>query len=305
MKKKWILIVLILCSIFALHITTRADFGSFSGESDYGSSSDWSSGDSYSSYDYDRNYDRDYGSSSGDDSLGVVVGMSIFIFIAVIFGGKSKERSKKKSGKKVRITGQSKNSGNTKLTSIAEFTKHDPNFRVQKLTEKAANLYVQMQNGWTAKDIEPLRPYFTDALFTQMERSLQEIKKRGETNMVERIAVLDVTPLGFKQSAGEDIITLRLRTRIIDYTVNDSTKKVVSGSRDREKFMTYEWDLLRPSGIKTSADTGATKRITCPSCGAPLDVNASARCEYCGSVITLQAQDWVISAIRGIRQETR
>lgn len=171
--------------------------------------------------------------------------------------------------------------------------------------EKAANLYVQMQNDWTAKDIEPLRPYFSDALFTQMERSLKEIVKRGETNMVERIAVLEVTPLGFRQSAGEDIITLCLRTRIVDYTVNDSTKEVVSGSRNREKFMTYEWDILRPSGMITGEDTGTTKRISCPSCGAPLDVNASARCPYCGSVIQQQAKDWVIGAIRGIRQETR
>ncbi len=162
-----------------------------------------------------------------------------------------------------------------------------------------------MQNGWTAKDIEPLRPYFTDALFTQMERALQDIAKRGETNMVERIAVLEVVPQGFRQSAGEDIITLRLRTRIIDYTVNDSTQELVSGSRDREKFMTYEWDMLRPSGITTSAESDATKRISCPGCGAPLDVNASARCPYCGAVIRQRAQDWVISAIRGIRQETR
>ena len=39
-------------------------------------------------------------------------------------------------------------------------------------------------------------------------------------------------------------------------------------------------------------------------CGAPLDVNASARCPYCGTVIQQQAQDWVISAIRAIKQQT-
>ena len=172
------------------------------------------------------------------------------------------------------------------------------------LCEKASNLYVQMQNGWTAKNIESLRPYFTDALFTQMERSLQGYVQRGETNVVERIAVLDVTPLGFHQTGGEDHILLRLRTRITDYTVQDSTQKIVRGSRDQEKFMTYEWDLLRPTGTQTSAESGGTKRVTCPGCGAPLDVNASARCPYCGTVLQQQAQDWVISAIRGIKQQT-
>lgn len=305
MKKRWILILLLVCCIFAIPVTTRADFGNFSGDSDYGGSSDWSSGNSYSSYDDDRDYGSSSG-ASGDDSLGFVVTLIIFIAITVIGGG-SKERGKKKrGGKKSKNAEKSKTDrSKTKLTSIAEYTKLDPNFKAQELTEKAANLYVQMQNDWTAKDIEPLRPYFSDALFTQMERSLKEIVKRGETNMVERIAVLEVTPLGFRQSAGEDIITLCLRTRIVDYTVNDSTKEVVSGSRNREKFMTYEWDILRPSGMITGEDTGTTKRISCPSCGAPLDVNASARCPYCGSVIQQQAKDWVIGAIRGIRQETR
>ena len=70
------------------------------------------------------------------------------------------------------------------------------------------------------------------------------------------------------------------------------------------RIYSYEWDLLRPTGTKTEAESGETKRITCPGCGAPLDVNASARCPYCGTVIQQQAQDWVISAIRAIKQQT-
>ena len=138
-----------------------------------------------------------------------------------------------------------------------------------------------------------------------MERSLRGYAERGETNVVERIAVLDVTPLGFRQTGGDDLITLRLRTRITDYTVKDDTQELVRGSRGQEKFMTYEWDLLRPTGTKTAGDGGGTKRITCPACGAPLDVNASARCSYCGAVVQQQAHSWVLSAIRGVRQETR
>ena len=220
-----------------------------------------------------------------------------------IFATKSKGSSKKSDAKRPK-SANSQDKGAV-LTAIEEYKKLDPNFNSAALCEKAANLYVQMQNCWTSKDIEPLRPYFTDAFFTQMEHSLQNISKRGETNVVERIAVLDVTPLGFKQADGEDHILLRLRTRIIDYTVNDSTQEIVRGSREKEKFMTYEWELLRPSGLMTSDKGDAVKHISCPNCGAPLDINASARCEYCGSVIQQKASDWVISAIRGIKQHSR
>ena len=39
-------------------------------------------------------------------------------------------------------------------------------------------------------------------------------------------------------------------------------------------------------------------------CGAPLDGNAGGRGLYWGMVIRRQAQNWVISALGGIRQET-
>ena len=43
----------------------------------------------------------------------------------------------------------------------------------------------------------------------------------------------------------------------------------------------------------------------CPHCGAPLEINASAKCPYCGSVITLEEHGFALNAIRAISQETR
>ncbi len=310
-KRVFVTFALLLCAVIALCITASADFGDFSGSSDYDFSydydDDWSSGGSDSYYDSGSSYyDDDDGRivSFLDDSWTVIILGTLIVF-ALAFGKAGKRGRKNGTTSAQRTERAESRTNRAVLTPIGEYTKIDPNFNSATLCEKAANLYVQMQNGWTAKNIESLRPYFTDALFTQMERSLQDIVQRGETNVVERIAVLDVTPRGFHQTAGEDHILLRLRTRITDYTVNDSTQQIVRGSRDKEKYMTYEWDLLRPTGVMTSAAGDEVKRITCPGCGAPLDVNASARCPYCGSVIQQKAQDWVISAIRGIKQETR
>lgn len=294
-KKVLITVVFLLCAVFALHIDVGADVGNFAGNSDYGYHNDYD-------YDYDDDETNDYGLSGGD--FWVIVLGTLIVYLVVICGQKSKGKGKKNATSAQRSKPNACRTDD-EYAPIDEYTEIDPNFSSTALCEKAASIYVQMQNCWTAKDIEPIRPYFTDALFTQMERALRDIVRRGETNIVERIAVLEVTPIGFRQSGSEDIITVRLQTRITDYTINDRTQEIVSGSRDHEKFMTYEWDMLRPSGIATNVDTSAVKRISCLSCGAPLDMNASARCPYCGSVIRRQAQDWVISAIRGIRQRTR
>ncbi|MFR4993993.1 MAG: TIM44-like domain-containing protein [Oscillospiraceae bacterium] len=70
----------------------------------------------------------------------------------------------------------------------------DENFdRALSLTSKLSNLYVQMQDCWQKKDISPIRPYCTDAFFTQMDNQIQRKKQQGQTNYIERIgAVLSV-----------------------------------------------------------------------------------------------------------------
>ena len=309
MKKNIIKIIIsFVVAACLLSIPAIADFGDYSGNSDYDYGGSYDYGNDYgSSYDYGSDYSYDYGSDdyyfsdydSSDSPMWVVITIVVIIIVAIMFS---------KKGKQTKATYRPAPGTTVKhddLTPIDKYTEIDPNFSSAALCEKASNLYVQMQNGWTAKNIESLRPYFTDAMFTQMERSLKGLIQRGETNHIERIAVMEVTPLGYRQSGGEDHIILRLRTRITDYTVNDNTQEVTSGSKDSEKFMTYEWDLTRPTGTTTSKDdNGGVKRIICPSCSAPLDINASARCPYCGTVIQQKAQDWVISAINGIKQET-
>ena len=42
----------------------------------------------------------------------------------------------------------------------------------------------------------------------------------------------------------------------------------------------------------------------CPNCGAPVNINQTAKCEYCDSVITVENHDFVLSSIRGLAQRT-
>lgn len=304
MKKKLIAVILLLLLLFTINISSIADFGNYSGDSDYDydSSSDWSdSSDSGGSGGSD-NYSS---SDSGEwdmSTIAVIAGGVLLIYIYAAMATRGRKKNTKVSEADMYTDGGTKQAP---LKSIEEYKRLDPGFDAEELCEKAANLYVRMQNSWTAKDIEPLRTYFTDAFFTQEERLLKGIIKRGETNFVERIAVMDVSLLGFRQTGDEDHILLQLKTRIVDYTVNDSTKELVSGSRDREKFMTYEWDMVRKTGIITGNEDDGVKKIICPSCGAPLDINVSARCAYCGAVVQRQAVDWAICAIRSIRQVTK
>ena len=115
--------------------------------------------------------------------------------------------------------------------------------------------------------------------------------------------MLDVNLRGFFQEGGDDHLVAELKTRITDYTVDEDTGALISGSKTAEKFMTYEWDLSRPTGTLTAA-AGETTQRHCPNCGAPLSVNESAKCPYCDTVITFRDHDWTIYAVKGIAQRT-
>ncbi len=315
MKKRFFRLLLSALLVITLLLPVCADFGSFSGNSDYGGSS---GSDFGGGYDYDYDYDSGYSGGTtyyytAYDSSDMEFSPAMVVIVVVVIIGYLVIRKKISStpgGSSANhmTTAQPVNAGAKRtdeslLRPITEYTSIDPTFDAADFREKLSNLYVQMQNQWTDRDLDPLRPYFTDALFTQMERQVEQMKKANRTNHVERIAVLDVTLRGFRQADGEDHIIAELQTRIVDYTVNDNDGSIVSGSDTVEKFMTYEWELTRTTGSATSStEEDETKTIICPNCGAPVDINASARCEYCDTVLVQDSHTWAICSIKGISQ---
>ena len=299
MKKSAFTIVLqVLLLILTLHFGTLnaiADFGNFSGGSDYGSSS--SSGSDYSSSGFDWGSSDGGGSFSADTFIVFIIILSIMVIVIMVIAQNPGDAGK-------RHPEGASPTDLSKLHSIIEYLQRDANFSEQELQEKISNLYVQMQNCWTAKNMESLRPYFTDTAYAQFDRQLDSYRQSRRTNYVERISVLGVSLLGWYEQENNDCMVAHVRTRIVDYTKDDKTGNIISGSDTAEKFMTYEYVLVRSSGYVTITQDKDAKTFNCPNCGASLDINHSARCPYCDSIITAKSHDWVISSIKGISQVT-
>ena len=282
-------------------LPTHADFGDFAGDGDYGGGDyDYGGGD----YDYGGG-DYDYGGGSSDDGTDLFGIFTIFfqifgwpgvviLIIVLLLVSRGKRPSQPAGGQRTDAS---------TLRNMAEYQQLDPQFSEAEFREKLSNLYVRFQNSWQAKNMEDLRPYLTDAMYAQFDRQLDQYRQNHQTNHVERISVLGVTLRGWKQENGNDLIVAELQTRIVDYVTDDNTGQLIRGNRAQEKFMTYEWTLMRTSGQVTGTTTGTTGQ-TCPYCGAHIDINHTAVCEYCGSVLTTDTFDWAVSSIKGISQRT-
>ncbi|WP_173385373.1 zinc-ribbon domain-containing transport protein [Ruminococcus flavefaciens] len=295
-------VIILILGLMIVPMKSRAlDFGDFSGDSDFGggwdSGGDWDSG-GWDSGGWDDDYSYSGGSSSGSLDIGSL-GFIIIIVIVVIIIGSSRSSGSSSRGSQTPYRAPQQ----TNLRNINDYQQIDPSFAPSEFKEKLSNLYVRFQNQWQAKDLSPLRPYLTDAYFSQMDRQLNNYRLNRQTNYIERIAVLSVELLGWKQESGMDVMVARINTRIVDYVKDDRTGNIIRGSNTREKFMTYEWSLVRSTGVQTSRSTGTTSQ-TCPYCGANVDINQSAVCEYCGSVLHTDTFDWAVSNIRAISQRT-
>lgn len=299
-RKLYILLAAVFLTVGLLTVPALADAGNFSGHSSYGGGSGYSGGSSFGGSSYGGGgvvfFGGGDGSSDGGGAAAIIVAVVIILIIARVVRQSQLNASMSVGGYAPEPEGG--------LEPISSLKETDPNFSEQAFREKVSNLYVQMQDAWQKKDFEPMRPYMTDALYTQFDRQLDELRESGQTNYVDRIAVLSVVFSGWRTDESNDTIVALVNTRIVDYTLDDKTGKLVAGSKTMEKFMTYEWTLIRSKGTKTAAlgDVHETDAKRCPSCGAPLDVNQSARCPYCGSVVTARDFDWVISSIKGISQ---
>ena len=297
-KFKILPLIIMVISLLVLPLCSHADFGDFAGESDYGNSGDsWDSG---GSWDSDSSYSSSRSSGSSDTGE-IIIMVIIFIVFSLFKYFKNKEDDNETIR---RIMNEPRSTPQSELKSMTSYSQVDPSFSASEFKEKLSNLYVRFQNDWQVKDITELRPYLSDAFYAQMDRQLDIYRMKHQTNRVERIAVLGVELKGWKTESDHDVIIAELNTRIVDYVIDDATSSIVRGSDSQEKFMKYEWTLIRSKGVITSRSTGTTSQ-TCPHCGAHIDINHSAVCEYCDSVLTTDTFDWVVTNIKGISQETK
>lgn len=306
--------------LLALPLGALADFGDLAGDSDFGfdlggdggcdsgDSDSWDiGGDSGGGGIYFCGPVYDGGSSGGGcgssgcggfGSLLIVILIVVGIIVLISIINKKKQQQTPVQTAVIRTP-------DSELSSMNEYVeKVDPGFSVSQMQTKLANLYVQLQNQWTAKDLTPLRPYLTDELYNQSDRQLDSYRKARQTPHVDRIAVQGTNVRGWFRRDGMDHIIVELSTRITVYTTDDTTGQVVKGDRNAEKFMTYEWDLCRTEGVKTG-EAAEMQTVNCPNCGAPVTINKSAKCPYCDTVITLDEHDWVLFSIKALSQKTQ
>ncbi len=98
------------------------------------------------------------------------------------------------------------------------------------------------------RDLSPVSGLLTDEMKRVLQEDLDRLLRDKQVNRLENIAVRKVDLTEIWQESGQDYITASIYANLLDYTTDDTSGAVVSGSKtDPVKFEEF-WTFTRPVG---------------------------------------------------------
>lgn len=133
---------------------------------------------------------------------------------------------------------------------LAEIRRSDRSFDAKHFTEVASDVFFQVQAGWMRRDLPSYRHLLGDNLAAEYEEQFNEMRRLGQINKLESIAIRKVEINAAGSDGREDFVTVLFLANLLDYTVDEKTNEVVSGSMTTPVKFEEEWTWSRPVGTE-------------------------------------------------------
>ena len=151
---------------------------------------------------------------------------------------------------------------------------------------KVKNIYIMLLHAISQENISMVDHYIDDES-TKKIRQMIDINIKNNVKPVYR--QLNISNI-YIISEDDKYLTIEGRVRYITYYVNRQTNKYVSGD-DKTRITKNIVLKFRKNNV------GHKSLFTCPSCGAGIDINASAICSYCGGAVDERFSPYVLYSI--------
>jgi predicted lipid-binding transport protein (Tim44 family) len=124
----------------------------------------------------------------------------------------------------------------------------DGSFDEKKFKDDCMDHFFKIQGAWANRDLSGVKKLLTDEMVKVIDDDLYRLKLDKKINKLDNIAVRSVDLVEAWQESGADFVTVKFYANLLDYTVDESTGQVISGSKTEPvKFEEY-WTFTRPVG---------------------------------------------------------
>lgn len=131
---------------------------------------------------------------------------------------------------------------------LAYIRQMDPSFDENRFNDNVMDMFFRVQGAWMNRDLSPVTGILTDEMRRSFQGDIDRMLAEKRVNRLENIAVRSVEVVEAWQESGQDYITSLIYANLLDYTTDDATGQVVSGSKTEPvKFEEY-WTFTRPVG---------------------------------------------------------
>ncbi|MGN6370437.1 MAG: zinc-ribbon domain-containing transport protein [Phycisphaerae bacterium] len=183
--------------------------------------------------------------------------------------------------------------GDLEANAIQSLRNTDPAFDPTRFYARIETAFLAIQNAWSTQNLDPVRPFISDAILERFSIQFDEQKFLGYRNLMKNVSVESVRLASVESDHLYDTATVRIRASAIDMELTpDGTLR--GGSPTTEPFTEY-WSFLRKRGAQT-VNQGLIEGH-CPNCGAQVDINQNANCPHCNALLKSPQYDWILTEI--------
>ena len=126
----------------------------------------------------------------------------------------------------------------------------DPDFDVDYFMEVASDVFFKVQAGWMRRDISSYCNLLGEQLASEYEKQFADMEAKGEINKLESISIRNIKMVAAGSESGEDFVTVLFTANLLDFTVNDKSGDLISGSMTDPVKFAEEWSWARPLGTQ-------------------------------------------------------
>ncbi len=133
-------------------------------------------------------------------------------------------------------------------TGLDHIRRMDPSFDESRFNDAAMDCFFKIQGAWMNRELAPVSSLLSEEMRQIFQADLDQLLRDKHINKLENIAVRKVEIVEASQELGNDYITASFYANLLDYTTDEMTGAVVSGSKEEPvKFLEF-WTFTRPVG---------------------------------------------------------
>ena len=171
--------------------------------------------------------------------------------------------------------------------TISDLEKKDKNFSEDVFISKANSRLKKIYNAITLNEVNSVKHFMSDDLFSKIENMIDELKKENKTIVYDEVNISSSID-SINEDKNNFYIKFTFITKFLKYFMSSDTNEFESGDMDNREIINQSIVFFKKKDAK-DLDV-----VSCFGCGANFNINANGICPHCGRVYDLYEFDYII-----------